>query len=373
MPEVDSRLVAGEPQGPGGLDVSYLVAGNDVTERARQREKLRRERDFLGMVADATPTLMCVVDAEGRITEEGVNRAFAESTGFGDREARGRVVTELVVAPRDREAAARALAAIAAGGPSTYQETQWVTRTGERKHVEWTAIPLAEARENQFLVAAVDVTERKRQEEEIRRSRARIVEAADTERRRLERNLHDGAQQRLVSLSLSLRRAQAKLASDPLAAKEILGQASSELAVALEELRELARGIHPAMLTDRGLGPALESLVHRAPIRVDLQSLPADRLPGPVEAAAFYVVSEALTNVAKYAQASAAVVRIEQQDGYALVEVADDGVGGADPAHGSGLRGLADRVEALDGRLDVESPPGRGTVVRAEIPVPVAA
>jgi signal transduction histidine kinase len=204
--------------------------------------------------------------------------------------------------------------------------------------------------------------------EELLASRARIVEAGDAERRRLERNLHDGAQQRLVSLSLSLRLAQAKLGSDPHAADEILSGASVELALALEELRELARGIHPAVLTDRGLGPALESLADRTPVPVNLEEVPDGRLPAPVEAAAFYVVSEALTNVTKYADASSVNVRIAQEDGYAIVEVADDGCGGADPKGGSGLRGLSDRVAALEGRLAIVSPPGAGTRIRAEIP-----
>jgi PAS domain S-box-containing protein len=205
--------------------------------------------------------------------------------------------------------------------------------------------------------------------EQLAASRARIVEAGDAERRRLERNLHDGAQQRLVALSLSLRLAQAKLAADPKTADELLSSASVELALALEELRELARGIHPAVLTERGLGPALESLADRAPVSVELECLPEERLPGPVEAAAFYVVSEALANVAKYAEASFVRVSIERLNGRAVVEVADDGKGGADPGRGSGLRGLVDRVEALDGRLAVESPPGAGTCVRAEIPL----
>jgi PAS domain S-box-containing protein len=203
---------------------------------------------------------------------------------------------------------------------------------------------------------------------ELLASRARIVEAGDAERRRLERNLHDGAQQRLVSLSLSLRLAQARLKSDVHAADEILSGASVELALALEELRELARGIHPAVLTDRGLGPALESLADRTPLPIRFAELPADRLPAPIEAAAFYVVSEALANVTKYAEASSVDVRVAQENGYAIVEVADDGVGGADPGGGSGLRGLSDRVAALEGRLAIVSPPGAGTRIRAEIP-----
>src|SRR5262245_19376202 len=212
------------------------------------------------------------------------------------------------------------------------------------------------------------MTEQKRQQEELRRSRARIVEAETTARRRLERNLHDGAQQRLVSLSVSMRLAQAKLPSDPKGAAEILGSASLELALALEELREIARGIHPAVLTHRGLALAVEALAERAPFPVEVTTVPEERLPDQVEAAAFYVISEALTNVAKYAQASHARVSVTCDDGHAVIEVADDGVGGADEAQGTGLRGLGDRVEALDGRLVVESPQGRGTRVRAVIP-----
>jgi PAS domain S-box-containing protein len=203
---------------------------------------------------------------------------------------------------------------------------------------------------------------------ELASSRARLVSAGDEERRRLERNLHDGAQQRLVSVSVSQRLAQARLVSDPTAADELLSAANAELAVALEELRELARGIHPAVLTERGLGPALASLADRTPLPVELERLPAARLPGQVEAAAYYVVSEALANVAKYADASSVSVRVAQKNGRALVEVVDDGVGGADPERGSGLRGLTDRVEALEGYLLVESPPGKGTTIRAEIP-----
>ncbi len=199
--------------------------------------------------------------------------------------------------------------------------------------------------------------------EELNASRARIVQAGDEERRRLERNLHDGAQQRLVSLALMLRLASRRHPED-----EDLGRAGEELSHALQELRELARGIHPAVLTERGLEPALRALADRAPVPVELEFVPTSRLPGPVEAAAYYVVSEALTNVAKYARASFVRVRVDQNGTSALIEVADDGAGGADPRGGSGLRGLADRVEALGGHLTVESPLGAGTTLRAELP-----
>ena len=206
--------------------------------------------------------------------------------------------------------------------------------------------------------------------EQLAASRARIVEAGDAERRRLERNLHDGAQQRLVSLALDLRMIDATLEKDPPKARKILEGAQEQLAQGLDELRELARGIHPAVLTDRGLGPALEALVNRAPLPVELTELPDERLSGPVEAAAYYVVAEAVTNVAKYARASHVTVSVRRSNGSATVEVADDGIGGADASLGTGLRGLADRLEALDGRLEVDSPVERGTRISAEIPYP---
>jgi signal transduction histidine kinase len=205
--------------------------------------------------------------------------------------------------------------------------------------------------------------------QELEASRLRIVEASDTERRRLERNLHDGAQQRLVSLSMGLRLAQSKLRTSPDDAERLLETASEELGEALTELRELAQGIHPAVLTERGLGPALEVLAARAPLDVELGVELPDGLPEPVETAAYYTVSEALANVAKHADACSATVRVACSGAQIVVEVTDDGTGGADAERGSGLRGLRDRVETLDGQLVVDSSSARGTVVRAELPV----
>lgn len=203
--------------------------------------------------------------------------------------------------------------------------------------------------------------------EELRSSRARIVEAADSERRRLERDLHDGAQQRLVSLSLKLRLARSKAVEGSETA-ELLEEAMDELGQATAELRELARGIHPAVLSDRGLRAALDALAGRAPLPVEVERVPRERLPAAVESAAYFVVAEALTNVARYSQASRADVDIAARDGVLRVEIRDDGVGGADPTRGSGLNGLADRVSALDGTLTVVSPAGEGTTVTAELP-----
>jgi signal transduction histidine kinase len=204
--------------------------------------------------------------------------------------------------------------------------------------------------------------------EKLARSRARIVEASDEARRRLERDLHDGAQQRLVSLALMLRLVESRLAHDPATAARLLADASSELGQAVDELRQLARGLHPAILTDHGLGPALEALARRMPLPVTTRSAVVGRLRPAVEVATYYVVAEGLTNVVKYARASQASVAITDANDTVIVEVADDGVGGARASRGSGLSGLHDRVEALGGRLEVASPPGAGTTLRAEIP-----
>lgn len=204
--------------------------------------------------------------------------------------------------------------------------------------------------------------------EELRASRARIVQTSDAARRELERNLHDGAQQHLVSMALTLRMAENRIDEDPESAKELLRQASDDLAEATTELRELARGIHPAVLTDRGLGAALGALATRSSVPVELGEVPEGRLSPAVESAAYFVAAEALTNVARYSQASHAAVNMTQQNGRATIEISDDGIGGAEISAGTGLRGLQDRVAALDGKLEIESQPGAGTTIRAELP-----
>jgi signal transduction histidine kinase len=206
--------------------------------------------------------------------------------------------------------------------------------------------------------------------EELRASRTRLVEASDTERRRLERNLHDGAQARLVGVLLLLGHTRRKVDADPADSEvpELLDRALDELKTSLAELRELARGIHPTVLTDQGLEPALRALVDRVPVPVKLDAAAGERLPGPVEIVAYFVVAEALTNVAKYAQATEAAVAVRRVNGQVTVDVTDDGIGGADVAEGSGLRGLTDRVAALDGTLSVDSPAGGGTRLHVEIP-----
>ena len=208
---------------------------------------------------------------------------------------------------------------------------------------------------------------------ELQDARSRIIAAADAERRRIERNLHDGAQQRLVALALNLRMAEQRAASGDPAAAELVRQAGDEANLALRELRDLARGIHPAILTNRGLPAALEDLASRATVPVEVVAAPQERLPDAVEAAAYFVVSECLANIGKHAQATSATVSVSAADGRLEVVVADDGVGGASLGNGSGIQGLVDRVGALSGTLTMESPPGGGTRVAASIPLTEAA
>jgi signal transduction histidine kinase len=205
--------------------------------------------------------------------------------------------------------------------------------------------------------------------EDVRASRVRLVRAADTERKRLERNLHDGAQQRLISLSIAVRLARSKLESDTTLVESLLDTAVRDVEEAIRELRELARGLHPVILTERGVRPALGALAARAPLPVELVEVPAERLPEPVEAAAYYIVSEALTNVAKHSGAAQATVSVRREGGLLAVEICDDGRGGARTSGGSGLLGLQDRVDALGGSLALTSGAGRGTVVRALLPL----
>jgi PAS domain S-box-containing protein len=338
----------------------------------------REDRLHAVIAASPIPILEVGLDDRVRLWNPAAERVF----GWSAEEVVGEVVP--FVPPDARAEFVELVARVRSGTTYTGFEAVRLRKDGTRIDVEISAAPIRDrdGTVSGHMVAFVDVTERKRQDaelqrlnaelraglDELRASRARIVEAADAERRRLERNLHDGAQQRLVTLSLDLRLARIRVGPDPDDACRLLDGAAVQLAEALAELRELARGIHPAVLSERGLGPALEVLAHRAPLPVDVVSDLGSRLPAPVEAAAYYVVSEALANVAKYAQASAVQVRVARLDETAVIEISDDGVGGADARNGSGLRGLADRVEALHGRLAVESPHGCGTRLLAEIP-----
>jgi PAS domain S-box-containing protein len=345
-----------------------------------------QEQERLQALIDASPVAIVEFDLEMRI--QLWNPAAERIFGWSREEMIGR--GGLPMAPPPKRAESEELFTLVLGGELVNDfETVRQRKDGTWVDVSIAAAPVRDGtgRVVANMVAYTDITERKAQEAEVHRlnaelhrrleelaaSRARIVTAGDVERRRLERNLHDGAQQRLVALSLSLRLALAKLDADPTGGREMLEGANDELQRALEELRELARGLHPAVLTDRGLRPAVEALAARVPLEVEIVDITDRRLPEPVEAAAYYLIAEALTNVTKYARASTVRVRVGASDSSIVVEVTDDGVGGADPAHGSGLRGLADRVEALGGWLEVVSPAGAGTALRAEIPGAVGA
>ncbi len=353
----------------GRTDALVLVSGIEVTERRRLEAEKERERAFLNAIANNAPSMLCLIDAEGHLTQGGANIAFEHTLGYEPAQIGGQVLWEDFLDPDESTEVESIVRGVAAGDAPREHDNTWVTSSGERLSVAWTVTPLPEIDERRlFLITGVDITERKRIAEDLRASRARLVRAEDQARRALERNLHDGAQQRLVALSVALRLVESKLHSDPDGATELLSGARDELTQALAELRELARGIHPAVLTDRGLRPALETLKSRTPIPVDLEASD-ERFPPEAEAAAYYVVAETLTNVAKYARASSARVEVARLNGALQVTVSDDGVGGADPAVGSGLRGLVDRVAVLDGTLEIESPPGGGTSIRAKIPL----
>ena len=229
--------------------------------------------------------------------------------------------------------------------------------------------PEAEVRVAQFTDLVGTAIANGKSRTELLASRARVVTTADQTRRRIERDLHDGAQQRLVTLTMKLRALETLTAPQAEPTKREVEEIAAGLDEVLDDLRETARGLHPVILSRGGLGPALKALGRRSPVPVELDVQPRDRLPEPVEAAAYYVVAEALTNAAKHAHASVVTVEAEVIDGDLSVTVQDDGVGGANPDHGSGLVGLTDRVEALGGKLTLDSPPAGGTRVHVDLPL----
>ncbi len=374
MVEHDGRPIGAIVHDESLEDEAELVGSAAATvalalDNERLETELRAQYDFLTTIVDTAPSLLVSLDVEGRIRN--LNPATVAASGHGDEEdVRGRYFWDVFIDDDERDAMIERFHEASPDFPPAEYENIFTNARGQRRVIAWRSAPVLDEAGSVIRIVAggLDVTQRKQQEEELRASRTRLVAAGDEARRQLERNLHDGAQQRLVSLSLALRLAQSKLETNPAETAEILVGASDELAHALEELRELARGIHPAVLTDRGLGAALEGLAARSPVPVEIESLP-ERLPEAIEAAAYYVISESVANVVKHANATSVDVRVQRLDGVVVIEVADDGIGGADSGGGSGLRGLADRVAALDGTLRVESPPSEGTRVVAEIPV----
>jgi PAS domain S-box-containing protein len=268
------------------------------------------------------------------------------------------------------------------GETFSMEEDWFVRRDGSMFAVSYTSTPIETPGGKGLVVAFNDITDRRRAElaarerdvaearaAEHRAAQRRIIEAADAARAQLERDLHDGAQQQFVSAVLHLQMAERKAASDPDGARALREEAIELARTGITELRRLAAGIHPAALVERGLGAAVQALADRLPLPVAVVETPEGRLPAPVEASAYFFVSEALTNVVKHAQADGASVRIAADDGHLVIEVGDDGVGGAGEAGGTGLRGLADRIGALDGTIEVDSPRGAGTRLRATVPL----
>ena len=303
----------------------------------------------------------------------GVNRALERAAGIPEEAWIGLPFWTLFIVEQDVERAKHDFERLRDGDAPGVVEYEHVAPDGERLVVDWTATIVHDAEGTlRYLLCGLDITARKQVEEEIRRSRARIVSAGDAERRRLERNLHDGAQQNLVTVTHSIHLAARSLRTDPGASEQHLERALVELTTAHEELRELARGLHPQILSLQGLGPAVRALAGRVPIAVTVITVDdAQRWHPLVESAAYFVVAESLTNTLKYARASSAIVRVAPRDETLVVEVSDDGCGGAHPTEGSGLGGLRDRVEALDGTFDVTSPRGAGTTVRVELPLAI--
>jgi signal transduction histidine kinase len=324
----------------------------------------RQSEHRLQGLVDAIPDRMFRFSRDGQYLEP---RRGARPSAASEGQPAGRRLHELMFTAAGDRALSSAASALDNGTLQGFDFT--IDLPNERREFEARVAPSGP---DEVTAIVRDFTDQRAAERELRRSRTRIVEATDAERRRLERDLHDGAQQRLVSLSLALRLLRSRLGAGDTAndgAIEAADEAAAELRVAIKELRELARGIHPAILTEAGLGPAIVALADRSTVPAVVGALPDRRLTPAVEATAYFVVSEALANVAKYASATKASIGAECGPSTLRVEVGDDGVGGADQARGTGLRGLQDRVAAHGGRLTIDSPPGQGTLVVAEIPL----
>jgi PAS domain S-box-containing protein len=358
-----------------------VVAFTDIEEKRRHEQALR-DHDVI-LQALAQPVLM---------TEKGVvqyvNRSAVEVLGYDEpSEVVGRVGHWLVHYKRPDGShypieECPLWTASMKGEPMQDAEDMWVRKDGSMFPVSYSAVPLGLHRGVGMAVAFEDIserlaTERAERERDVAEARAaelsaarrRVIEAADAERRRVTRDLHDGAQQDLVNVITNLHLAK-QSRPEPERARELLDSALEAADRGLRGLRDLATGMHPAILTNRGLAAALESLSRGMPLPVELIELPPGRLPAEVEASVYFFVSEALTNVAKHAQASRATLRLTVGQDQLTVEVADDGIGGASlDSGGSGLPGLADRIAALEGRLELSSEPGAGTTLYASVPL----
>jgi PAS domain S-box-containing protein len=357
--EPDDQLL--ETMGVLGSQVGQFVARRQAEAEVRASES--RLRAMLASALDAVVTM----DHTGRVL--GWNHAAETTFGYRADEAVGRDMADLIVPPSlrglHRKGLARFLETEHAVILDRRLELIGLHKNGTEFPVELTITRIGLPGPPTFTGYLRDITERKQAEANLRASRARLVEVADAERRRIQRNIHDGAQQRLTSVLLSLGRIRETADGGDGA---LVDRAIDELTTGLQDLRELASGLHPSVLSERGLVAALEALALRAPVPVELAEVPDRRLPEQVEVGAYYVVAEALANVHKHAGARRVVVTATVDEAGLLVEVVDDGSGGADP-EGEGLRGLLDRVEALGGSLEVDSEAGRGTRVTARLPL----
>ena len=321
-------------------------------------------------IVDSALDCVVTMDSGGRIVEW--NPAAERCFGYLAADVIGRELAEVIIPYEMRDAHREGIQRYLTTGERRMMgrriETSAVRSDGTEFPVEVAITRIDASGPPLFTGHLRDISERREAEDEVRASRQRLVEVADETRRRLERDLHDGAQQRLVGLALDLQLARETVETDPAAARELLEGAITGLRAAIDELRELARGIHPAVLTTHGLTGALPDLARRCPLEVKLDGLTAERLPAAVEATVYFVVSEALTNAAKHSGADAVLVAFDQLDDRVVVEVCDDGSGGASLRAGTGLRGLSDRVSAIGGTFQVRSRPGEGTVIRLELP-----
>jgi PAS domain S-box-containing protein len=365
---------AARPQEPGpetraSLEVVQVQLGQLLE---RRRAEHSTDVAFLRHRATLQAAIDCVItiDHQGRVLEW--NPAAERTFGVASADAVGREMADLIIPPDQRARHRAGLRRYLETGEERLLdrrvEVEAQRADGARFPAELTITRIEVPGEPVFTGHLRDITERRAAEAELRRSRARLVETAYEARRLIERDLHDGAQQQLVSVAMMLASVRSALGPEPGEAGELLEEAIIELKAATAELRELARGIHPAVLTEGGLEPALRGLARRSSLPTELVAVPKERFPAAVEAAAYFVVAEALTNAARHASGASAVeVRVQVEDGSVAVTVADDGPGGA-KLDGGGLGGLADRVAALGGELTVLSPAGVGTTVRAEIP-----
>ena len=349
----------------------------DALRRQRIDERVRRSEARLRAVIDSALDCVVIADGDGRVLD--FNPAACQTFGYRRQDAIGRELAELIIPTelraRHRAGLGRYLQTGQARSLDRRLELDGMRSDGSVFPVELTITRVPVVGRPVFAAYLRDLTDRRNTEEQLRASRRRGIDAAVTERQRLERDLHDGAQQRLVSLGMLLARARGGLPADPGRAAALLDDAIVALEEAAIELRNLARGIHPTSLARYGLAAAVNDLARRSTLEIDMAAVPAQRFPASVEATGYFVISEALTNVARHAGTQQVRIEIRLDDssadpGALTVLVADQGRGGALAGRGTGLRGLADRVGLLDGELHVSSPAGGGTTLRARIPLP---